>query len=156
MDSSFITASDGDVRRSESKPALFQSFNYPAYNFGIKKTNQAFIVPDNPSRFKLVSPGLAGVPNSVSFKSESDSNSYLRHSGFVLWLHPFQNAKLYKDDATFMPRYDLFYEGYTVYESVNFPGHFIRHQDYRLKISVDDGSELFHKDASFRNFCTCG
>jgi hypothetical protein len=34
---------------------------------------------------------------------------------------------------------------------VNYPGHFLRHQDFRLQLSHDDGSDssLFRQDASF-------
>ena len=40
-------------------------------------------------------------------------------------------------------------QDYNAYESSNYPGYFIRHQNYRLKIDKDDGSDLFKKDASF-------
>ena len=35
------------------------------------------------------------------------------------------------------------------FESVNYPGHFLRHQDYRLKLHQNDGSDLFRQDATF-------
>jgi Alpha-L-arabinofuranosidase B (ABFB) domain len=34
-------------------------------------------------------------------------------------------------------------------ESVNYPGFYLRHQNYRLKLQRDDGMDLFHQDASF-------
>jgi hypothetical protein len=34
-------------------------------------------------------------------------------------------------------------------ESANYPGHYLRHQDYRLVLQRDDGSNLFRKDATF-------
>ena len=37
----------------------------------------------------------------------------------------------------------------TVYESVNYPGYYIRHSSYRLRIDREDNSKLLHKDASF-------
>merc|ERR1711959_639799 len=35
------------------------------------------------------------------------------------------------------------------FESVNFPGYFIRHQEFRVKLQENDGSELFSADATF-------
>ncbi len=34
-------------------------------------------------------------------------------------------------------------------ESINFPGHFLRHQNFRLKLHQNDGNLLFRQDASF-------
>jgi hypothetical protein len=35
------------------------------------------------------------------------------------------------------------------FESVNYPGHFLRHQNYRLKLAPRSDDELFRKDATF-------
>ena len=35
-------------------------------------------------------------------------------------------------------------------ESVNYPGHYLRHQGFMLKLHKRDGSDLFNKDASFK------
>ena len=42
-----------------------------------------------------------------------------------------------------------FFQHTTVYESVNYPGYYIRHSSYRLRIDREDNSKLLHKDASF-------
>ncbi|NTU41577.1 MAG: hypothetical protein HGA78_00685 [Nitrospirales bacterium] len=36
------------------------------------------------------------------------------------------------------------------FESRNYPGHYLRHQGFRIKLHRSDGSELFRNDASFR------
>jgi hypothetical protein len=36
------------------------------------------------------------------------------------------------------------------FESRNYPGHYLRHQGFRIKLHRPDGSELFRNDASFR------
>ena len=36
------------------------------------------------------------------------------------------------------------------FESADHPGHFLRHQSFRLKLHKDSGDELFKKDATFR------
>ena len=35
------------------------------------------------------------------------------------------------------------------FESVNYPGHFLRHQDYRVKLAPRANDELFRRDATF-------
>lgn len=44
----------------------------------------------------------------------------------------------------------LVLQSYTVYESYNYPNHYIRHSSYRLMISLEDGTDKMHQDASFR------
>jgi hypothetical protein len=36
------------------------------------------------------------------------------------------------------------------FESVNYPGHFLRHNFFRIKLHPNDGSDLFRQDASFK------
>ena len=43
----------------------------------------------------------------------------------------------------------IYLQGHTVYESVNYPGLYIIHDNYRLKISQYDGSEVMRKSSSF-------
>ena len=38
------------------------------------------------------------------------------------------------------------------FESVNWPGYFIRHQNFQILIATFDGSDLFLKDATFRPY----
>ena len=98
-------------------------------------------------------PGLTGQEGTVSFESVDNPGYYLRHYGFLIYLEPKnggRNPAIFDDDATFSIRPSQFYDCYFSFESVNYPGRFIRHQGFRLKISVNDGSELFKNDASFK------
>ncbi|CAK8691440.1 unnamed protein product [Clavelina lepadiformis] len=146
-DASFLFAEKQE--HYQQGPAYFFSYNFPKYTFGLDDNNAAWISNQAERRFYVVSPGLTGTPRSVSFQSVDNQNFYLRHRGYLLYLDQYESADLYKNDASFMPRKNLFYPGYTVYESENFPNYYIRHQNYRLRISQEDNSELLHKDASF-------
>ena len=97
------------VKTTETGPFIFQSYNLPKHSIGIKHKNQGYIVQNSPHRFILVSPGLSGAKGSVSFESASSPGSYLRHSGFKIYLHPKENSKLYKQDATFYARKNKFF-----------------------------------------------
>ena len=126
-----------------------QSQNYPSYNFGLNG-DAAYIKENSADRFVLISPGLTGHAQSVSFRSCSDSTKFLRHRGYFLYADSYSSAVLYLKDATFTMRKDKWFDGYAAFESVNYPEHFIRHQGYRLRISAYDGKELYKKDASFK------
>jgi hypothetical protein len=55
-----------------------------------------------------------------------------------------------REDATFILRPALNGNADAVsFESVNYPGLFLRHQDFRLKLTKNDASPLFKDDASF-------
>ncbi|WP_235147930.1 AbfB domain-containing protein [Fischerella thermalis] len=43
----------------------------------------------------------------------------------------------------------LFDNNASSFESLNFPGHYIRHKNFELWIDASDGSDLFRKDATF-------
>jgi hypothetical protein len=36
------------------------------------------------------------------------------------------------------------------FESINYPGYYLRHQNFQIKLHKNDGSRLFQEDATFR------
>ena len=139
---------DASFRVVEPTCRTVQSFNFPAYFWGLN--GNAAYIKRSADRLVKISPGLAGHNGSVSFRSCRNARLYLRHSGFLLWEHNYQADRVYINDATFTVRKNKFFSGWDAYESVNFPGYFIRHQGYRLKISSYDGTQLYKRDASFK------
>lgn len=136
----------------EPKCETIRSYNFPVYNWGLSGSAVYIKQQDPPDKWVLVKPGLTGHADSVSFRLCSDSRFYLRHSGYVAWAHSVNGANtLYLKDATYTVRKNKWFPGYDAYESVNFPGYFLRHQNYRVKISPYDGSNLFKMDASFKS-----
>ena len=78
-----------------------------------------------------------------------EDGCYLRHCGWNLRSHPYEQAELYLKDATFTLLYDRFFPGTVSFESVNYPGKFISHRSFVLKIEGADDSDLHRNDASF-------
>ena len=68
--------------------------------------------------------GLAN-PSCVSFESIDRPGSYLRHQNFQLHLQPNDGSPLFAQDATFCPGPGNSGQG-TSFQSVNFPGRFLR------------------------------
>jgi hypothetical protein len=102
----------------------------------------------------------------TSFESVNYPGRYIRHSFFLGVLTPVssdsnQAGNLDEADATFLVhRPGLGHDNPNLathngtqdlvsFESVNYPGYFLRHQDFRLKLQRDDGTDLFHQDATF-------
>jgi hypothetical protein len=124
-----------------------RSKNYPAHTVK-NQGNQAKIVSGGTlDKFELMSPGLTGQVGTVSFKF---NGKFLRHAGYVMWMHSYQNSNLFRRDSTFWPREDKYHSGYYSYESENYRNHFIRHAGYRLRISREEGSNLYKDDASWK------
>ncbi len=89
----------------------------------------------------------------VSFrvKNEGLTNRFLRHQGSLAYTEIVTggSAALLKADASFKVVRAL--DGTPCYslQSSNFPDHYLRHQNYRLRIDRSDGSTLFKQDATF-------
>jgi arabinan endo-1,5-alpha-L-arabinosidase len=127
-----------------------QSKNFPDHFFG--GANPAAI-STGASVLNVVSPGLTGAAGTVSFQSAAQPNSYLRHLNSILYLedkNTGRNLNIFDQDATFRIVSDKFFPGFVSFESVNYPGKFLRHQGYTLKLHPDDGGDLMHNDASFK------
>jgi len=103
--------------------------------------------------FRVTSPGLSGGGDkSVSFEIIGRPGYYLRHSSASIISNRDDGSESFRRDATFINRRALTEtEGYVSFESTNTPLAFIRRdKNARLRLSIDDGSTRFAKQASFQ------
>ncbi|MBM7494590.1 hypothetical protein JOD64_005812 [Micromonospora luteifusca] len=79
------------------------------------------------------------------------TNRYLRHQDGLAYTEVIAAASpsLLKADATYTVRAGLAGTGCYSFESVNFPGQYLRHQNSRVRNSPDDGSALTRADATW-------
>ncbi|MFF0469663.1 AbfB domain-containing protein [Micromonospora zamorensis] len=79
------------------------------------------------------------------------TNRYLRHQDSLAYTEVVAAASpsLLKADATYTIRAGLADAGCYSFESVNFPGQYLRHQNSRVRNSPDDGSALLRADATW-------
>ena len=91
----------------------------------------------------------APVVSASSFKSWNFQDRYIRHRSSLGHIDPIAAGDpLARQDATFrlVPgvagRLNSF-------ESVNYPGHFLRHENFRLKLAPQSNDQLFKDDATF-------
>ena len=82
----------------------------------------------------------AGLANSscVSFESKDTAGSYLRHSGFQLYLNANDSSALFAQDATFCPQTGFNGQGNT-FRSYNYPTRDIRHYNNNVYIASNGG-----------------
>jgi hypothetical protein len=101
---------------------------------------------------------VSGVADSslVSISSKRQSGYFFRHYGYRLYLHPADgtapNPHIFGIDATFRMVPGLADAEGVSFESLNYPGHYIRHRNSELwldPLAQSDDQELFRNDATF-------
>lgn len=102
-------------------------------------------VTEIPTKWRRVR-GLTGQAGTFSFESIATEGNYLRHCNYLLREHAFEDSKLFKCDATFINRKGKAPDGWTCFESVNFPGHFIG-------INGDGALQIMETKDLEDNFC---
>jgi len=125
----------------------WQSHNFPTRY--IANDNGTAKIVENPtlanSEWVMV-PGLAD-PSGVSFRLKSNSNIYLRHSGYVLYAQS-NSGGTFAADATFYQVPGLADSSKASFRSYNYPTRYIRHYSYNLRIdSISTTTEK--NDATF-------
>jgi hypothetical protein len=148
--------------------ARIESTNFPG-RFLRHRNFELWVEPDDGSTqfaqdatWRRLPPPVRFVPpGAISLQSSNFPGRFVRHRDGLGFITPVQ-TDLDKRDSTFVIRKALLkpedprapgfsgaHEISVSLESVNFPGHFLRHQDFRIKLHQDDGTVLFRQDASF-------
>ncbi|MEU4163608.1 AbfB domain-containing protein [Actinoplanes sp. NPDC026670] len=91
------------------------------------------------------------VQRSLQVTTWGHTDRYLRHAGGLgsTEIVGSGSSALLKQDATFTVRRGLADNSCYTFESVNYPGQYLRHADSRIRLAVNDGSALFAGDATF-------
>jgi hypothetical protein len=85
----------------------------------------------------------------TSFRSWNFPDRYIRHRNLLAYIDPIAaEDKLGRKDSTFRIVPGLAGKCRS-FESVNYPGYFLRHQDFRLKLAKQTDDQLFKDDATF-------
>ena len=115
--------------------------------------NNAAIVSEQQTQFRLIRPGLTNAPGTVSIESVGKPGWFLRHFGYRLYLEPSVNPRnpgLFAKDATFTERANAFFDGFTAFQSVNYPDYYISFNPWRqLYILRFQNTKVFKESASF-------
>ncbi|MBT2420293.1 AbfB domain-containing protein [Streptomyces sp. ISL-22] len=80
-------------------------------------------------------------------QSYNYQDRYVRHTNFDIRIDPDVSPA---PDAQFRLRPGLAGSGTVSFESVNFPGYFLRHSGFDFQLATNDGTAQFAQDATFR------
>ncbi|MER5731515.1 glycoside hydrolase family 43 protein [Streptomyces sp. NPDC002138] len=129
-----------------SNPAAYQKQAAGSYTMGGTKKRHGWILNLASAEESRV---LARWPNTPAQRLQSFNfqDRYVRQSDFDVRIDPNVNPA---DDARFRLRPGLAGTGTVSFESVSFPGYFLRHSHYDFQLVPNDGSDQFAQDATFR------
>ena len=86
----------------------------------------------------------------IQISAQAAPNAVFRHRGFELHADPRNEGDgLLQKDSSFYVRPGNADSACVSFESVNYPGHFLRHAGFRLFLHRTDGSNLFNLDSTF-------
>jgi hypothetical protein len=98
--------------------------------YGIKKAAQTVTKVLDCPRPPLLTPGTR-----ISLSPSSVPTLFARHAGFVMWTHGNDGSYLFRNDATFKVAVGIGgTPGRISFESVNFPGYYVVHMNFRVMI----------------------
>ncbi|MEV6342823.1 AbfB domain-containing protein [Actinoplanes sp. NPDC051851] len=91
------------------------------------------------------------VGSTVGLTVADDSGYRIRHRNYYGRIDAIgaSSTALEKADSGFTVRTGLANSSCVSLESVNYPGYFLRHQDYQIKLVRRDSSDLYEQDATF-------
>ncbi|GGN06209.1 hypothetical protein FHR83_001520 [Actinoplanes campanulatus] len=143
----------------------FESFNYPGSYLRHQSDTVYLAANDGSALFaadatwNVSNPALwrssvllpYDVRRSLQVTTWGFTDRYLRHADSLGWTEPVTagSSALLKADATFTLRRGLADPSCYTFESVNFPGQYLRHASSRIRLAANDGSALFAGDATF-------
>jgi hypothetical protein len=163
-----LTRVNNDLDRRDAsfivRPALsgtlgavsFEAVNYPGHFLRHQSFRLKLHRHDGSELFRqdasfIAHPGLAYAA-AASFEAVNVPGHFIRHRNFNLWIDPNDGSELFRRDASFEPEYGLAGSvsvgAGTMFESVNYPGYFIRHR-FALGRITRVWSGLDSKDATF-------
>ncbi|KAJ7778127.1 alpha-L-arabinofuranosidase [Mycena metata] len=95
---------------------------------------------------------VAGLGNSgcVSFESRDTPGSFIRHSGFELFVNANDGSQLFHEDATYCPQAGKNGQGNSI-RSWSYPTHYFRHFNAILYAASNGGPSDFDATASYIN-----
>ncbi|MDQ0767176.1 glycoside hydrolase family 43 protein [Streptomyces canus] len=129
-----------------SNPAAYQKQASTSYNMGGTKKRHGWIMNLTAAEESRV---LARWPNTTANRLQSFNfqDRYVRHTNFDVRID--QNVST-SEDSQFRMRTGLAGTGTVSFESVNFPGYFLRHSAFDFQLVYNDGTAGFAADATFK------
>ena len=95
----------------------------------------------------IYSPGNTGREGTTSL--QTFDGKWLVEESELINVRYYEHSYEFKEASTYWSRPNLFNTGFLSLESSKNSGYYIRHGGFRLKMQKNDGSTIFHNDASW-------
>ncbi|MFF7161259.1 glycoside hydrolase family 43 protein [Streptomyces sp. NPDC008086] len=141
-------AGKGYMPVATTNPSAVGTYQLPTsgtYSMGGTKKRHGSILNLTAAEDARIQTRWANVP-AKRLQSFNFQDRYVRHSNFDVRID--QNVT--DDDAKFRPRPGLVGSGTISFESVNFPGYYLRSDGSDFQLVHNDGTTQFAEDATFR------
>jgi len=117
----------------------------------VRAANQALIAASRALNNSAPVTLPVNTRHSLQVTTPGLTNRYLRHMNSLAYTEVVtaSSPALLKNDATYTIRPGLADASCYSFESVNFPGQYLRHQNSRVRNSVNDGTALMRADATW-------
>ncbi|MCX5328945.1 MULTISPECIES: glycoside hydrolase family 43 protein [unclassified Streptomyces] len=141
-------AGKGYMPVTTTNPSATGTYKLPTsgtYSLGGTKKRHGSILNLTAAEDARIQARWANVPGK-RLQSFNFQDRYVRHANFDVRID--QNVT--NEDAQFRPRPGLAGTGTVSFESVNFPGYYLRHDGADFQLVRNDGTTAFAEDATFR------
>ncbi|GHE73547.1 glycoside hydrolase family 43 protein [Streptomyces capitiformicae] len=128
-----------------SSPGTYQLPASGSYNMGGTKKRHGSILNLTAAEESRVLARWANTPVN-GLQSFNFQDRYVRHANFDVRI----DQNITGPDAQFRLRPGLADSGTVAFESVNYPGYFLRHSGFDFQLAYNDGTTRFAADATFR------
>ncbi|MDX3525743.1 glycoside hydrolase family 43 protein [Streptomyces sp. ID05-39B] len=141
-------ASKGYMPVTTTNPSVTGTYKLPTsgtYSLGGNKKRHGSILNLTATEDARIQARWANTP-AKRLQSFNFQDRYVRHTNFDVRI----DQNITNDDAKFRPRPGLAGSGTVSFESVNFPGHYLRSDGADFQLVHNDGTTQFAEDATFR------
>lgn len=128
-------------------PNKFTIINNSRYSLGSSHKRHGSILNITSDELNVVRGAVVGEPTS-KIQSYGDKNTYIRHYDFKAKVEV--NVQPVVDSMWILVPGLADSDGYISFESVNYPGYYLRHYSFNMIVEKNDGTSTFAGDATFR------
>ncbi|WUP39474.1 AbfB domain-containing protein [Streptomyces europaeiscabiei] len=131
-----------------------QSVNFTGRYAAVRSDSRGYLDPVTSSSTTAVKQSatftiVPGLADSTCYSFRDSSGRYLRHMDLRVRFDTNNGTAVFSKDATYCARPGSA-TGSVSLESYNYPGHYVRHYAYELRVDPYQDNATFRADSSFR------
>jgi hypothetical protein len=132
-----------------ASPSTYRVRGSSEYSLGASRKRHGFILPIDQAEYDRLRARWGNVPAPNRLQSYNFNTRYVRHANLDVRIDP-NVSPLVDSHWRIRPGLANSGSGYVSFESVNYPGYYLRHYNYDFTLAANDGTTTFAADATFR------